>query len=55
MSAFDELLQKAQKPFSAVTAVKEMSRERFKDMPKEKRIGNKKLKAPRYKTDYSKE
>jgi hypothetical protein len=56
-SAFSNLisLAKGQKHFSAVTAVKEMSRRRFSRMPSEKRISNKKLKAPKYKVDYKKE
>jgi hypothetical protein len=55
MSAFDDLIKAAQKPFSAVKVVKEMSRKRFQNMPGEKRIDNKKVKRPKYKPDYSKD
>lgn len=54
MSRFDELqdLAKGNKDFSATTAVKMMSREAFKDMPKPKRIPDKRFKKPKYKNKF---
>jgi hypothetical protein len=51
MSKLDELqdLAKGNKDFNAVTAVKTMSREAFKDMPKPKRIPDKRFKKPKHK------
>lgn len=40
------------KTFSAVTTVKEMSRESIGQMPRPKVVGNKKLKKPKYKENY---
>jgi hypothetical protein len=45
--------RKRQKRFSAVTAVKDVSRTLFRDMPKEKRIADKRFKEPRFKQNFA--